>query len=110
MQDLFNKLGKAATSAATTASSKAEEMREINRLKGEQSEMRTEYSSTKKKLADFVFKKFQAGELEDETLKEFCVKMQELRDSIDRIDEEIKGVKEEYEEKATLRAEERNRL
>lgn len=96
MQDLFNKLGKAASSAASTASNKAEEFREINKLKGEQNEAKNEYASVKKKLADYVFKKYQDGELKDETLIEFCDKMQELRDSIDSIDDEIKDLKEEY--------------
>lgn len=107
MQDLFNRLGKAAGAAVGTASNKAEEMREIQKLKGEQNDMKNEYSATKKKLADYVFKKYQAGELEDESLKEFCDKMQQLRDSIDGIDEKIKDVKEEYQMKAAEREEER---
>lgn len=110
MQDLFNKIGKVAGAAADSATSKAEEMREINKLKGEQSEMKTEYSSVKRKLADYVFKQYQEGTLQDETLKEFCDKMQNLRDSIDQIDEDIKEVKRTFEEKANQRAEERNRL
>ena len=110
MQDLFNKLGKAASSAASNATSKAEEMREINKLKGEQSDKKTEYTSTKRKLADYVFKKFQEGELEDENLKEFCQKMMDLRNEIDDYDEKIKQVKADFEEKAARRAEESNRL
>lgn len=110
MQDLFNKIGKVAGAAADSATSKAEEMREINKLKSEQSEMKTEYSSVKRKLSEYVFKKYQEGELEDDTLKEFCEKMQKLRDSIDQIDEDIREVKRTFEEKAIQRAEERNRL
>lgn len=110
MQDLLNRIGKAASSAASTASSKAEEMREINKLKGEQNDLKSEYSITKKKLADFVFKQYQDGELKDDTLREFCDKMQELRDHIDSIDDEIDEVKRVYEEKAAERAENRNRL
>lgn len=110
MQDLLNKIGKVAGAAADSATSKAEEMREINKLKSEQSEMKTEYSSVKRKLSEYVFKKYQEGELEDDTLKEFCEKMQNLRDSIDQIDEDIKEVKKDFEEKAAARAEERNRL
>ena len=110
MQDLLNKIGKHAGAAVDSATSKAEEMREINKLKSEQSEMKTEYSSVKRKLADYVFKKYQDGTLEDETLKEFCDKMQELRDSIDQIDEDINEVKKSFQEKASARAEERNRL
>jgi len=107
MQSLFDKLGKAASSAATNAASKAEEMREINRLKGEQNEMKTEYTATKKKLSEYVFKQYQEGNLTDSALLEFCDKMQELRDGIDELEEEIKNVKAEYEEKASVRAEER---
>jgi len=107
MQSLFDKLGKAASSAATNAASKAEEMREINRLKGEQNEMKTEYTATKKKLSEYVFKQYQEGNLTDAALLEFCDKMQELRDGIDELEEEIKNVKAEYEEKASVRAEER---
>ena len=107
MQSLFDKLGKAASSAATNAASKAEEMREINRLKGEQNEMKTEYTVTKKKLSEYVFKQYQEGTLTDSALVEFCDKMQELRDGIDELEEEIKAVREEYEEKASVRGEER---
>ena len=107
MQSLFDKLGKAASSAATNAASKAEEMREINRLKGEQNEMKTEYTATKKKLSEYVFKQYQEGNLTDAALLEFCDKMQELRDGIDELEEEIKAVREEYEEKASVRGEER---
>jgi len=107
MQSLFDKLGKSASSAATSAASKAEEMREINRLKGEQNEMKTEYTVTKKKLSEYVFKQYQEGTLTDSALVEFCDKMQELRDGIDELEEEIKAVREEYEEKASVRGEER---
>ena len=107
MQSLFDKLGKAASSAATSAASKAEEMREINRLKGEQNEMKTEYTVTKKKLSEYVFKQYQEGTLTDSALVEFCDKMQELRDSIDDLSNEIEEVKAEYDEKAAERAEER---
>lgn len=107
MQSLFDKLGKAASSAATNAASKAEEMREINRLKGEQNEMKTEYTVTKKKLSEYVFKQYQEGTLTDSALVEFCDKMQELRDGIDELEEEIKAVRAEYEEKASVRGEER---
>ena len=107
MQSLFDRLGKAATSTATNAASKAAEMREINRLRGEQNEMKTEYTVTKKKLSEYVFKQYQEGNLTDSALIEFCDKMQELRDSIDELEEEIKTVKAEYEEKANIRSEER---
>ena len=107
MQSLFDKLGKAATSAATNAASKAEEMREINKLKNERTELKNEYTSVKKKLSEYVFKQYQDGKLEDEALIEFCDKMQELRDSIDDLGKEIDAVRAEYEEKASVRAEER---
>ena len=107
MQSIFDKLGKAASSAATNAASKAEEMREINRLRGEQNEMKTEYTVTKKKLSEYVFKQYQEGNLTDSALIEFCDKMQELRNSIDEIEEEIQTVKAEYEETANVRSEER---
>ena len=107
MQSLFDKLGKAATSAATNAAHKADEMREINKLKGERSELKNEYTVTKRKLAEYVFKQYQEGNLTDSALLEFCDKMQELRDGIDELEEEIKAVKAEYEEKASVRAEER---
>ena len=107
MQSIFDKLGKAASSAATSAASKAEEMREINRLKGEQNEMKTEYTVTKKKLSEYVFKQYQEGNLTDSALIEFCDKMQELRDGIDELEKEIEAVRTEYEEKASVRAEER---
>ena len=109
MQSLFDKLGKAASSAATNAASKAEEMREINRLKGEQNEMKTEYTATKKKLSEYVFKQYQEGKLEDSALIEFCDKMQNLRDEIDELGEEIEAVRAEYEQKAAERTEDRIR-
>ena len=109
MQSLFDKLGKAASSAATNAASKAEEMREINKLKGERNELKNEYTVTKKRLAEFVFKQYQDGELTDSALIEFCDKMQELRDGIDDLSEEIEAVRAEYEEKAAERAEDRIR-
>ena len=107
MQSIFDKLGKAASSAATNAASKAEEMREINKLRGEQNEMKTEYTVTKKKLSEYVFKQYQEGNLTDSALVEFCDKMQELRDGIDELEEEIKAVRAEYEERASVRGEER---
>ena len=107
MQSIFDKLGKAASTAAAGAASKAEEMREINRLRGEQNEMKTEYTVTKKKLSEYVFKQYQEGNLTDSALIEFCDKMQELRDGIDELGKEIEAVKAEYEEKASVRGEER---
>ena len=46
-------------------------------------------------------------ELKDETLREFCDKMQELREEIDQIDKDIENVKEDYAEKASNRGEHR---
>ncbi len=109
MQSLFDKLGKAATTAATSAAHKADEMREINKLKNERSELKNEYTITKRKLAEYIFKQYQAGELTDSALIEFCDKMQSLRDEIDELGEEIEAVKEEYEQKAAERSEERIR-
>ena len=107
MQSLFDKLGKAASSTASNAANKAAEMREINRLKGERVDLKNEYTIVKKKLSEYVFKQYQEGKLEDEALIEFCDKMQELRDSIDELGKEIEAVKAEYEEKASVRSEER---
>ena len=107
MQSIFDKIGKAASSAATNAASRAELMKETNRLKSEQNELKSEYSATKRKLSDFVFKQYQQGNLEDPELLDFCQKMQDLRDSIDELDEEIKNVKDEYESMAAERSEER---
>ena len=109
MQSLFDRLGKAATTAATSAAHKADEMREINKLKNERSELKNEYTITKRKLAEYIFKQYQAGELTDSALIEFCDKMQSLRDEIDELGEEIEAVKEEYEQKAAERSEERIR-
>ncbi len=109
MQSLFDKLGKAATSAATNAAHKADEMREINKLKGERSELKNEYTVTKRKLAEYVFKQYQEGKLEDSALIEFCDKMQNLRDEIDELGEEIEAVRAEYEQKAAERTEDRIR-
>ena len=107
MQSLFDKIGKTASSAASLAANKAEEVMEVNKLKGEQNDLKNEYAAVKRKLADYVFKQYQAKEITDETLIEFCEKMQELRDGIDDIDEEIKAVKEEYRAKAAESSEER---
>lgn len=107
MQSLFDRLGKAATTAATSAAHKADEMREINKLKNERSELKNEYTITKRKLAEYIFKQYQAGELTDSALIEFCDKMQSLRDEIDELGEEIEAVKEEYEQKAAERSEDR---
>ena len=107
MQSLLDKVGKAATSAATNAATKAEELRAINKLKNERNDLKVEYTTTKKRLAEYVFKQYQDGELKDSALLEFCDKMQELRDSIDDLSNEIEEVKAEYDEKAAERAEER---
>lgn len=109
MQSLFDKLGKAATTAATSAAHKADEMREINKLKSERSELKNEYTVTKRKLAEYVFKQYQEGELTDSALIEFCDKMQTLRDEIDELGEEIEAVRAEYEQKAAERSEDRIR-
>ena len=107
MQSLFDKLGKAVTATATSAQHKADEMREINKLKGERSELKNEYTVTKRKLAEYVFKQYQEGKLEDSALIEFCDKMQNLRDEIDELGEEIEAVRAEYEQKAAERTEHR---
>ena len=109
MQSLLDKVGKAATSAATNAATKAEELRAINKLKNERNDLKVEYTTTKKRLAEYVFKQYQEGKLEDSALIEFCDKMQNLRDEIDELGEEIEAVREEYEQKAAERSEDRIR-
>ncbi len=107
MQGFFDKLGKTASNVANTAASKAGEFVEVNKLKNRQNELRTDMSATKRKIGDYIYKKFEDGELTDEKLLNYCKKIQDLREEFDDLDRQILETKEAHQAKRDSGGEER---
>lgn len=107
MQSLLQKMGKMATNAADLAANKAGEFIEVNKLKSQQNDIKSEMSAIKRQIGDYCYTLFEDGELQDEKLISFCGKIKELREEFDEIDEQIASAREAYQEKRDIDSEER---
>ncbi len=107
MQDFFDRLGRTASNVANTAASKAGEFMEVNKLKSHQNELRTDMSATKRKIGDYIYKKYEDGELSDETLITYCEKIRDLREEFDDLDRQILEAKEAHQAKRANDSEDR---
>lgn len=92
----LDKISKSATDAATRASSKAEELLEVNKLKGQQNDLKNEVVLAKKKMGEYVYTKYLDGEELDETLTKFCKQIEKHNQDIEELEEEINDTREAF--------------
>ena len=100
MQDLLAKITKGATNAATRAGNKAEEIKEISKLKSRISSARSDIGIAKKDIGDYCFKLYNEGKIEDPEIIELCEQIKESYEEIENMEKMIEETKEEYREKA----------
>ncbi|MBQ6370259.1 MAG: hypothetical protein IJJ21_01605 [Firmicutes bacterium] len=101
MQDLLAKITKGATNAATRAGNKAEEIKEISKLKSRISSARSDIGIAKKDIGDYCYKLYKEGKLEDPTIIEMCEQIKDSYEEIDNMEQMIEETRVEYQEKAS---------
>lgn len=106
MQDFLSKLGKSATNAASRAGNKAEEIKEVSRLKSRISSARSDIGIAKKDIGDYCYKLFKEGKLEDPEIIELCEQIRDSYEEIDNMERLIEETREEFREKADAIGEE----
>ncbi len=100
MQEFLSKLGRSASNAASRAGNKAEEIKEVSKLKSRISTARSDIGIAKKDIGDYCYKMFKEGKLEDPEIIELCEQIKESYDEIERMEMMIDETREQYREKA----------
>ncbi len=106
MQEILSKLGKSASKAATRAGNKAEEIKEVSKLKSRISTSRADIGIAKKDIGDYCYKLFKEGKIEDPEILELCEQIKESYEEIENMEKMIEETREEYREKADAMNEE----
>lgn len=104
---ILDAITKTATDAANRAGTKAEELIEVNKLKSQQSSLRDNIASNKRKIGDYCVKLYEDGVELDETLMRFCKEIAKYKEEIAEIDKEIEETKETFRLKQSENDEER---
>ncbi|MBQ9016112.1 MAG: hypothetical protein IJ109_08315 [Firmicutes bacterium] len=100
MQDFLSKLGKSASNAASRAGNKAEEIKEVSKLKSRITSARSDIGIAKKDIGDYCYKLFKEGKLEDPEIIELCEQIRDSYEEIDNMERMIEETREEYRERA----------
>jgi len=100
MQDFLSKLGKSASNAASRAGNKAEEIKEVSKLKSRISSARSDIGIAKKDIGDYCYKLFKEDKLEDPQIIELCEQIRDSYEEIENMEKMIDETREEYQEKA----------
>ena len=106
MQDFLARLTKSAGQAASRAGNKAEELKEVSRLKSRISSARSDIGIAKKDIGDYVFRLFKEGKIEDPELIELCEQIRDSYEEIENMEQMIEETREEYREKSEAIGEE----
>ena len=72
MASFFDTLSKTATDAATRASAKADELLEVNKIRGKQADIKKEMQAAVFKIGQECFKRYKKGEVYDDELMKLC--------------------------------------
>ena len=107
MASFFDTLSKTATDAATRASAKADELLEVNKLKGKQADIKKEIGVTLNQIGQQCYKRYKKGDVFDEELTKLCKHLERLQKDIQGFDEEIADAKERHKIKQAEADEER---
>ena len=100
MQDFLSKLGKSASNAASRAGNKAEEIKEVSKLKSRISSARSDIGIAKKDIGDYCYRLFKEDKLEDPQIIELCEQIRDSYEEIENMEKMIDETREEYQEKA----------
>lgn len=100
MQEFLARLGRSASNAANRAGNKAEEIKEVSKLKSRISSARSDIGIAKKDIGDYCYKLFKEDMLEDPEIIELCEQIRDSYEEIDNMERMIEETREEYREKA----------
>lgn len=107
MAGILDTISRTATDAATRASAKADEMLEINRIRGKQADIKKEIAMAVNKIGQECFKRYKKGEVYDEELMKLCKHLERLQQDVKDYEEEIEEAKERHKVKQAEADEER---
>ena len=99
MQDFYARLRRGASNAASRAGNKAEELKEISKLKSRISSARSDIGIAKKDIGDYCYKLFKEEKLEDPEIIELCEQIRDSYEEIEHMEQMIEETREEYREK-----------
>lgn len=93
MKSFFEDLGKKIGETTETVTSKAGEMMEIQRLRGQIRTLERGNEADMLEMGRFLYEKYQAGEAMDEQVQMLCEKIDNRTESIERHQAKIKEIK-----------------
>ena len=100
MQEMLSLLSRSASNAASRAGNKAEEIKEIGKLKSRISSARSDIGIAKKDIGDYCFKLFKEGKIDDPTITELCEQIRDSYEEISNMERMIEETRDEFREKA----------
>ena len=102
MAGLFDKISKAASSAATMAGNKAGEMMEVGKLKSRISSTRQDMGIAMKEIGEYCYGLYEEDKIEDEKIKELCDRIRDCQVQITELEKQIQMAKDQYDAKAGM--------
>lgn len=100
MAGFLDKLGKAASDAATKAGNKAGELMEVGKLKSRINSSKQDMGLAMKEIGEYYYGLYEEGKVEDEKVKELCSKIKACYEEIAELEKQIQLAKDEYDAKA----------
>ena len=94
MAGLFDIISKTANDAVSRASTKAEEIYEINKYKNQQVELKKDLAMAKRRIGDYCYKKYEDGEELDEVLVKLCEEVKKVKQQMKDLEEDIEKTRE----------------
>ena len=93
MNSFFEDLGKKISETTETVTSKAEEMMEIQRLKGQIRTLERGNDADLLAMGRFLYEKYQAGEVMEEEVQTLCEKIDQRTESMEKHQAKIETIK-----------------
>lgn len=100
MAGFLDKIGKAASDAATKAGNKAGELMEVGKLKSRINSSKQDMGLAMKEIGEYYYALYEEGKIEDEKVKLLCEKIKACHAEIAELEKQIQLAKDEYDAKA----------
>lgn len=94
MQDFLSKAGRAAKEVAAKAGDKAGDVVEISKIKARIHSEKAEIKEMQQKIGAFCYEQFEAGEVVDSKVGDWCAEISEHKSRISDLEEKMQDVKD----------------
>ena len=100
MAGFLDKIGKAASEAASIAGNKAGELIEVGKLKNRISSQKQDAGLAMKEIGEYYYGLYLEGQVTDERVISLCDRIKACNDEIANLEKQIQLARDEYDAKA----------